>query len=159
MIKKDFKNRGFMMVEVIVVISIVVVTVLAAMSITQKSIYVSNQSLHTSEASFLLEEGAEAVRTLRDGSWSNITSLTSGTTYYPTFSSGAWSLSTTSSSVGIFTRTVTIANVNRDATTANIASVGVNDVGTKLVTVTVSWKEGSNTLTKTLSYYLMDIFS
>ena len=158
MIKKDLKNEGFMMIEVIIVITIVIVTVLAAMSVTQKAIYVSNQSLHTAEASFLLEEGAEAVRTLRDGSWSNISSLTNGTTYYPTFS-GSWSLGTTTSSVGIFTRTVKITNVVRDATTANISSTGVNDPGTKLVTVTVSWDEGGNVLSKTLSYYLMDIFS
>lgn len=147
------------MVEILVAISIIIVSVLAAMSVTQKSIFVSRQSLHVSEASFLLEEGAEAVRINRDNAWSNISSLNVGTNYYPTFSGGTWILSITSSTVGIFTRTVTVANVNRDATTADIASSGVNDTGTKLITVTVSWMEGGDSLNKTLSFYIMDIFS
>ena len=159
MIKEIKKNKGFMMVEVIVAISIMVISILAAMSVTQKTIYASRQALHVSEASFLLEEGAEATRILRDNSWSNISGLTVGTNYYPTFSGGAWTLPATPSTIGIFTRKVSIANVNRDAKTADISSSGVNDIGTKLVTVTVSWNEGGTILTKTLSFYIMDIFS
>lgn len=147
-----------MMVEVIVAISIIVVSVLAAMTVTQKSISVSRQALHTSQASFLLEEGAEVARILRDNAWSNISSLSSGTNYYPVFS-GTWTLSTTSSTVGIFTRTITVTSVNRDNTTADIATTGTNDPGTKLITVTVSWNESGQTMSKTLSFYIMDIFS
>ena len=147
-----------MTVDVIVAISIIVLSVLAAMTVTQKSIYVSRQALHVSQASFLLEEGAEVTRILRDNAWSNISSLSTGTNYYPTFS-GTWTLSTTPSTVGIFTRTVTIANVNRDATTGDIAVSGVNDPGTKLITVIVSWTESGQTINKTLSFYIMNIFS
>ena len=147
-----------MTVEVIVAIAIIVLSVLAAMTVTQKSIYVSRQALHVSQASFLLEEGAEVTRILRDNAWSNISSLSTGTNYYPTFS-GTWTLSTTPSTVGIFTRTVTIANVNRDATTGDIAVSGVNDPGTKLITVIVSWTESGQTINKTLSFYIMNIFS
>lgn len=147
-----------MTIEAMVAISIIVVAVLAAMSVTQKAIYVSRQSLHVSQASFLLEEGAETVRILRDNSWSNISGLTVGTNYYSTFS-GSWTLSTTPLAVGIFTRKINIANVNRNATTGDIASTGTSDVGTKLVTITVSWTEGGTALSKTLSFYIMDIFS
>jgi Tfp pilus assembly protein PilV len=155
-----FKNKqGFMLVEVVVVTAIIIVSVLAAMSVTQKSVYVSRQALHISQASFLLEEGAEVVRILRDSNWTNISSLIVGTSYYPTYSS-SWSLSTTSSNVGSFTRTVTIASVSRDATTGDIVSFGgVDDTGTKLITVNVSWLEGGVTLNKSLSFYIMDIFS
>ena len=84
---KNFKkiSGGFMMVEVIVAISIIVVSVLAAMSVTQKSIFVSRQALHVKEASFLLEEGAESVRIIRDNSWNNISALNVGTDYYLIF--------------------------------------------------------------------------
>jgi len=159
---QNFKNKisgGFMMVEMVVAISIIVVSILAAMSVAQKTIYASHQALHVSEASYLLEEGAEATRILRDNSWNNISGLTVGTNYYLVFSGGTWTLSSTPSTVGIFTRKVNIANVNRDATTADISSSGVNDVGTKLVTVTVTWNEGGVGLSKTLSFYLMNIFS
>lgn len=156
--KNNNQNNGFMMVEVVVVISIILVSVLAAMSVAQKSISVSRQALHTSQASFLLEEGAEAVRILRDNSWSNISSLTAGAAYYPIFSE-SWTLSPNPSSLGIFTRTVTVNNVNRDNTTSDISSSGTNDAGTKLITIRVSWNENGETVSKTLSFYIMDIFS
>lgn len=157
MMKKS-KNNGFLTVEIIVAVSILVVSVLAAMTVTQKSISVSRQALHVSEASFLLEEGAEVARILRDNAWSNISSLSVGANYYPTFSS-SWTLSSTPSTVGIFTRTVTVANVNRDPTSGDIAVSGANDPGTKLITITVSWNESGQNMNKTLSFYIMDIFS
>ena len=127
------------MIEILVAASIITASVLAAMAVAQKSIYVARQSFHTSQASFLLEEGAEAVRVLRDNAWTNISSLTTGANYYPLFSSGTWTLSATSLQVGIFTRTVSMANVSRDSTTSDIVSSGgTNDASTKLVTVTVS---------------------
>ncbi len=149
-----------MMVEVLVAAAIITASILAAMAVTQKAVFVSRQSFHATQAAFLLEEGAEAVRIARDNAWSNISSLTVGTNYYPTFSGGTWTLSTSSSTVGIFTRSVTIASVNRDNTTKDIiSSGGTLDSGTKLVTVTVSWAEGGTTITKTLQFYIMDIFS
>jgi Tfp pilus assembly protein PilV len=154
------KSKGFLMIEVLIVASILTVSVLAAMSVAQKSISLSEQSLHTYQASFLLEEGAEAVRIVRDNSWSNISSLTSGTNYYPSFSGGTWTLSTIPNTIDIFTRTVNVQDVNRDNTTHDIVSSGGTlDSGTKLMTITVSWNEGGQSLSKTLSFYVMNIFS
>jgi len=147
------------MVEVIVVISIIVVSVLAAMSVTEKSIYVSRQALRIEQASFLLEEGAESVRIIRDNAWSNISLLNAGTDYYLTFSAGTWSLSTTPSTIGIFTRKINVSNVNRNTSTDDIASSGADDPETKLITIAVSWTDGGDTINKTLSFYIMDIFS
>ena len=146
------------MVEILVAVSIIAISILAAMAVTEKSVTVSRRALNTLQAAFLLEEGAEAVRILRDNAWANISSLSTSTTYYPTFS-GTWALSTTPSTVGIFTRMVTIANVNRDGTTQDIAASGTDDPKSKLITVTVSWPDGATTISKTLQFYLMDIFS
>lgn len=146
------------MVEMLIAISIISVSILAAMAVTQKSVYVARQALHANQAAFLLEEGAEAVRILRDNDWNNITSLTIGAIYYPFFTEGTWTLSSTLNTVGVFTRTVSVASVNRDNVTKDIVSVGVNDPGTKLVTVVVSWLEGGTTVTKTLKFYIMDVF-
>ncbi len=148
-----------MMVEIIIVVSIILVSVLITMSVAQKSIVVSRQALHISQAAFLLEEGAEAIRIVRDNAWSNISNLTVSTNYYPTLSGNTWILSSTPNTVGIFTRTVSVANVNRDASTGDISSSGTNDAGTKLVTVTVSWTDGGEVASKTLSFYINDIFS
>ncbi len=147
------------MVEVVIVASIITVSMLAAMAVAQKSIFVSRQAVHVAEASFLLEEGAEAVRILRDNAWSNISNLTAGSLYYPLFFGGTWTLSSTPNTVGSFTRTVSIANVNRDDSTDDISASGTDDPGTKLVTITVSWNETGTAVSKTLSFYILDIFS
>ena len=152
-------TTGFMIVEVLIAASIITVSVLAAMAVAQKSIQVSRQALHVNQATFLLEEGAEAVRIYRDDAWTNISALTPSTDYYPTFSAGTWILSTTPNTIGIFTRTVTITAVNRDNVTQDIAVSGTDDPGTKLITVAVSWVEGGTTVTKTLPFYVVDIFS
>lgn len=156
--KNGLKTGGFMMIEVIIVASIIIVSVLAAMSVTEKAIFVSRQSLHILQSSFLLEEGAEVMRLERDNSWNNISSLDVNTTYYPVFNNGSWELATISVPLGIFTRAINIADVERDATTQDITNSGVVDAGTKLVTITVSWPEGGSILSKSLSFYLMDIF-
>lgn len=148
-----------MAVEILIAISIITVSILAAMAVAQKAVSVSRQAFHATQAGFLLEEGAEAVRMLRDNAWSNVSSLSVNTNYYPTFSEGTWILSTTANSVGIFVRTVTVANVNRNNTTKDISVTGTNDPGTKLITVTVSWSEGGTTISKALQFYIMDIFS
>jgi Tfp pilus assembly protein PilV len=155
--KKQNKQAGFLLVEVLIVSAIMTVAALAIIAVAQKSIYVARESLHITQANFLLEEGAEAVRVLRDSGWSNISALNAGTDYYPTYS-GTWTLSASPNTVGNFTRKVTLTSVNRDATTQDIAISGANDTGSRLVTVTVSWTEGGATVTKTLSYYLMNIF-
>jgi Tfp pilus assembly protein PilV len=153
------KNKGFMTIEVLIAVSIITVSILASTTVAQKSVYVSRQALHFTQANFLLEEGGEVVRIVRDNAWNNISSLTAGTNYYPTFSGGAWSLSATPNTVGIFTRTVVFSAVNRDNGTKDISSSGSDDPKTKLVTVTVSWVEGGTTVTKTLQFYVIDIFS
>lgn len=152
-----------MVIEVMIAVSIITVSILAAMIVAQKSVYVSRQAFHTTQAGFLLEEGAESVRIARDNAWSNISNLIVGTNYYPKFSLGAWVLNSTTIAdgiVGIFTRKINISNVYRDNTTKDIVSSGGTlDIETKLVTVTVSWLEGGVTVTKILQFYVTDFFS
>lgn len=147
-----------MLVEVIVVAAIISIAVLAASAVAQKSIYLARQSLHQSEAAFLLEEGAEATRIIRDNAWSGISGLTLSTDYYLSFSGGTWTFSTTPNQVGIFTRKVVFSSAYRDGN-QNLASSGTADNQTRFVAVTVSWEEGGQTISKTLQFYLTDLFS
>ncbi len=163
------KNKGSLTVEVLIVASIMATSFLAITTVAQKSIQVSRQSLHILQASFLLEEGAEAVRSVRDDLWTNISSLLTTTTYYLNFNttSSKWGLSTTANTSGIFTREVTIAPVYRDNTSYNILASQCNptttcflDSETKLIKITASWPEGGNPLPikKEVSFYLAKIF-
>lgn len=139
--KKNSKNVGFMVVEVLIATSIITVSILAATAVAQKSIHVSRQAFHTTQATFLLEEGAENARIERDNAWDNITTLNS------------------SEQIGIFTRTVVASSVNRDDFSKDIVSAGGTlDPRTKLITVTVFWQEGGQTINKSLQFYLSDIF-
>ncbi len=146
------------MVEIMVAASIIAVAILAVMGVAQKSIRLSTQTVHTAQAGFLLEEGAEAVRIIRDNDWANISSLSFNANYYAVFSSGTWNLSTTPNTNGMFTRKINIAQVLRDNTSNDISVTGTADAGTRLVTVTASWLEGATTVTKTLSFYITDLF-
>ena len=146
------------MVEILIAVAIIVISTLAAMSVSSKSISTAQRAVHITQANFLLEEGAEAARIIRDGGWTGVSNLITSTNYYFVWSGGTWTASTTPSTIGIFTRTTTVSPVNRDATTQDISPTGVNDPGTKLITITVSWPEGGNTVSKNLKFYLSNIF-
>jgi len=159
-LKTKNKNSGFMVVELLIAIFIIVTSILAFSNVAQKSINVSRQSLDTSQASFLLEEGAEVVRLYRDISWTNISNMKPGTSYYIDFdvARSTWYFTTTPNTIGKFTRSIVFTAVNRDAVTGDISQSGSDDVGTRLVTIYVSWTDGTVTLTKNLSFYISDIF-
>lgn len=77
------------------------------------------------KATGYLEEGVEAVRSIRELDWSNI--ATNGT-YYPKVSGSAWAWGVLpDGQIGDFTRTVSIADVSP------------TDLSNKQITVTVSW--------------------
>lgn len=133
------KNKGFALIEAILAFAIIASSVLISMATIQKSLQASYSSFHNTQASFLLEEGAEKVRILRDNDWNNVVNLN------------------TTEQIGIFTRTSLASSVNRNVSTGVIGS-GVNDPGTKLITITVSWQEHGVLKTKDLKFYIMDIF-
>jgi hypothetical protein len=159
-------NKGSMMVEVIIATSIITVFVLISLIVAQKSVAVSRRAIHSTQTAFLLEEGAESVKIFRDNNtWADFTTFfnTSSTYCLPgTISSWTSALSTTSPcpQIDIFTRTINVEDVNRDSISGSIVSSGgILDSGTKLFIITVSWKESGNTISKTLKFYVNDIFS
>jgi prepilin-type N-terminal cleavage/methylation domain-containing protein len=158
------KNTGVTLIEVIVASAIISVAIFALMSGAQKGITASNDALKAMQASMLLEEGAEAVKTIRDNAWGNISSLTNDTTYYLSYNTGtnAWSLSTTPASAidGVFTRTVVFSAVSRDSADDIVSSGGTLDSRTRKVTVTATWPNSpAVTVSKTLIFYISDIFT
>lgn len=109
-----------------------------------------------SQALALAQEGLEATRSVRDQSWAdNIAPLSNGTTYYATTTGGEWQLTTTNPGVidGIFTRTIVLAAVGRDASD-NITGSGTTDPNTRRASSTVTWTERNKGRTVTLEMYL-----
>lgn len=149
-------RRGFGLIEIVVGVSILSIFLVGIGSVAQRSLLASRLSLQETKANFLLEEGSEVMRFFRDTAWVNIGGLSTTTTYYLAYGSG-WATTTTANKVdGIFTRTIAVADVKRDAND-DIASTGTYDAGTKKITVTISWQNGLATSTKSVQFYLTDI--
>lgn len=157
--------KGFSLVEVLIACAIMATSVLALMAASTNGIQLSNQTLKQTQANFLLEEGAEAVKSIRDESWENISNITLNTDYYLTFDSGtnSWSLGTTPVGAidSLFTRKVVFSGVSRDINDDIVSSGGsYDDDKTVKVIVSISWPstQGS-TSSRDLSFYISDIFN
>lgn len=137
-----FQEKGISVVEVVIAIAVVSTAFFAISQVSILAIRASAERNTKSEALMLSQEGMEAVRSIRDASWStNIAGLNFGSTYYTATSSGQWILTQTDPGLidGKFTRTVKIENVSRNINDDIVTSGGANDPYTKKVTVTVSW--------------------
>ena len=87
--KANKRTGGFALVEIIIATGIVSLSLLAITVSAGKTLNLSNHALKQTQASFFLEEGAEAVKTNRDNDWSTISALSTNTDYYLSFSAGA----------------------------------------------------------------------
>lgn len=155
-----FKNSGFSVIEVLIACLIISMVSLSLISATTKGISLSNRALRQIQANMLMEEGVEAVKSVRDASWSNISGLTQENNYL-SFSSNTWNLSNANQVEvvdGIFTRTIKLSSVNRD-TNDNIAPTGTIDARTRKVSVVVSWNSSGTTISKEINFYINDIFN
>ncbi len=152
----DAKGAG--MIELLIAVAIVATSFFAIAQISITALRAAGDRNDKAQALALAAEGVEAVRTIRDGSWTTgIAPLTFGSTYYAVISSGKWTL--TLSDPGVlqnkFTRTVVINNVSRDINDNIVAAGGTDDPKTKKATVTISW--GSPAKSVQLVTYVMDI--
>lgn len=152
MIKLNSKKNsrtGFGLIEIVVAVAIISISFFALAGVSQIALRVVHKSTEETRANFLLEEGIEIVRLLRDETWTgNIDSLSVSTVYYPVYNTGLneWQLSTTNPGAidGIFTRTISFANVYRRDSDDDIVDPASPDPktvdgGTREVTITVSW--------------------
>jgi hypothetical protein len=112
------------------------------------------------QATFLLDEGVEAIKTMRSYSWSSVASSTVNTNYYLTWQSNRWQATTTASSIDAkFVRKFTVDNVYRDPTTLNIVTTGGTlNTDSKIVNMSVSWNYKGATSTKTTSFYIFNLY-
>ncbi|MEK7635440.1 MAG: hypothetical protein AAB446_03360 [Patescibacteria group bacterium] len=158
MIKKNSK-KGFSLVEVLIMVFIASFTIFIVWRVYVLYIKISVSNPATFQASFLAEEGIEAVKFMRDSNWTaNIATLTPDIPYTLTFDGVVWGVTTTPIYVlGQFDRRVTLSNVNRDVF-GNISDSGNIDVNTKKIVVEVSWWKDIATTTRTITTYVSNIF-
>lgn len=140
-------SQGFGLIEVIVVTAIVVTTFFAFAQSGILALRLLREEKENLEATLLAQEGLEAVRVMRDESWTNnINPLVNGTTYYPVIENGKWKLTTTDPGLinNKYSRTIISAQVFRDVQD-KIAGAGTVDANTRKVTSRISWGNANAT--------------
>lgn len=152
---------GFSLIEIIIASSILLLTVVSIFSAFALALSTSSKNTAKVQAAFLLEEGHEALRNMRDfGFDANIAPLTNGTNYRLVWENNRWQSTTTNTFIdGKFDRFFSLSAVGRDADHNIVSSGGTVDANTKKVTVSVSWSNGQATTTKTMESYVSNIFS
>jgi Tfp pilus assembly protein PilV len=156
-------SKGISLVEVLVAAAIIATSVAGVIGVYGGLTSLSIKNTPRVQAAMLLEEGAEAVKMMRDSGWTrNIGSLSNNTAYGLVWnSSTGWGATTTVSLIdGFFYRTVTFSQVSRDTTSFDIVSSdGAVDAHTKKAIISVAWKDGTATTTKTVEMYVHNRFS
>lgn len=156
--KKKFTQQGIGLVEVVIGLAIVTAAVVALVLAYGIFLRSASSQGKAVKAEFLLEEGAEAVRSIRDSGWSTISNLSTGTAYDISFNGSLWEVATAGSPIdGEYYRTVVFENVYRDASD-DIAVSGALDPLSRKLTVSVSWPSRSGTTTSSIETYIADIF-
>lgn len=153
-------NSGLTLVEVLIATSIILVFLLALFGVNNLYLKTAFSNGEAVKATALAEESLEALRFLRDSSWStNIAALNLDTNYELALNAGAWQVAPTNILVDdLFERKVRLSAVYRDASGDIVSSGGTLDPDTLLVVSSVSWSSGSATTTKSISTYLTNIF-
>jgi Tfp pilus assembly protein PilV len=151
-------EQGFALIEVVVVVGLVGLAIFGVIGLAAQNVRLSRFALEETQASYLLEEGAEAVKAMRDENWASIEAFDTETLYYLDFNDGSWTATTVASTIGIFTRTVKFSEVYRD-NNDDIALSGTVDNQTRLVTVNVEWASGGKSISQDLQLYITDFFT
>lgn len=154
--KKIFQEqKGFGIIEIVICISILVITFWSFTGIAQYCLKIQEQSKTKIQAMNLAAETIESVRSIRNESWDNISSLLLETKYYPVISENKWTLTLNNPGLisGTYDRSVTLERVYRDAND-NISESGTEDDQTKKITALVEWNDRGQTKQINLSTYL-----
>ncbi len=142
------KKSGQSLVELLLAVALAAVILPALLTGMVASREGKAQQNQRSEAVTLLKETEDTVRRVRDNGWS--TFAVNGT-FHPVISGSNWTLVAGPDTVGDFTRSVTISNVERDSSGAIVTSGGSVDPSTKKATITINWTQPrTSSVTSTL---------
>ncbi len=135
-------KKGVSLIEVIIATAIIGGAIMYVAQSYGQFVTTSTDNIARVQAAFLLDEGVEAVKTLRGEKWTNVASTTSYIPYYLTWNSSKWAATTSVQVVdSTFYRTGTL------------------DAGTRKVTVSVSWRDRAATTTRSIIMYVFNIFN
>lgn len=129
-------QEGQTLIEVLVAIALTAILLPALATGLVASSAAKAQEEQRIQASALLREADEAVRSVREKGWSQIPA---NGTYKPQISGSTWSLAAGSEVINGLTRQVVVSNTLRNSAGAIVTSGGTVDPSTKTVVSTISW--------------------
>lgn len=151
------RGEGFGLIEIVVAVSIAALLIVGLGQVTQVSLALLREERMNFEAALLVNEGIEALRMLRDASWSrNIAALSTGINYFVSATS-TWGVWDTSRPYirNRYHRTIRLDPAHREIGTDRIIDAGgYDDLGTRKLTATVSWQGRNGTSSVSSVTYL-----
>ncbi|HSE35369.1 MAG TPA: hypothetical protein VLB83_04575 [Candidatus Paceibacterota bacterium] len=155
------RSRGFTLIEILLGASMLALFIVSIALYYRKALEVSQETTHHIQAGFLLEEGIEAVKSMRDDGWTTyIATLNPGTSYYLYWNGSKWRATTTPLQVeNTFWRSVILSSVNRDVNDDIVTTGGSADAGTRKVRVDVTWNKKTASSTESIETYITNLFN
>jgi type II secretory pathway pseudopilin PulG len=134
------KAKGFLLVELVIATAIFMIYAggLAVSAIGSHLTRLENAQALVAREYFT--EGWEAIRTIRNENWSALANGDHGLAIV----SNHWTFADTEDEFGIFTRTVSISDVQRDSLGSIVQSGGETDADSKSIKITVSWQDDAS---------------
>lgn len=156
-IKKQ-KNFGQTLAEIIIAIGLLAIVFTGGLQIINNSFISINNQTTELKSHYLIVEGLEGIRSIRDEDWN---SLIDGTWYFeinPANPQGpTMELKSGEQKIwNIFTRKIIISSVRRDTSTGKITQDQLQpiDVNTKQIDVTVTWNYKGQQIQRSETIYL-----
>lgn len=149
-----FNNKGQSVIEVIVAVAILIIIAGSSVIAILGSLSSTRLAEEETQATLFSTEGVEAVQSIRNQGWDNLTNGSYGVSK----AGGTWVFSGSSDDpddTNKFSRSVTVVDVERDGEGNIVASGGTVDDDTKQITSTITWNfTPSRQNTVTLASYL-----
>lgn len=154
----DDTQKGIVLIEVVIAAAILLIISTGLIFANIAYIKSSSYTLASTKATFLAQEGVEAVKYIRSSGWEEFTTIPEDTPQYLSFTPSAWATTTPEEVIdGKFYRSFVVESVSRDAND-DITTTGTDDPNSKKVTVNVSWRATTGTTTHAVATYITNLF-
>lgn len=139
------QSKGQILIELIIAIGLGTIIIASIFSLFVDIGQANLQSLEQTQGEKYVEEGVEALYSIREKSWNDLVNFSYPA--HPVENSSVWELQNGSEILADnFTRQITMEPVYRNATSGEIVtSGGVIDPSTKKFTITISWQKPRTT--------------
>lgn len=143
-------NKGQSILEIILAIGMFTLIASSVVVLYLSSASANLRDIEKLQADMFLQEGFEAVRSMRDYDYNSITNGDHGLTN----SNGYWEFLGTLDVSSQYTRVMTVEDVERDDACAIVGSGGEIDSNSKKITGTITWdlEDGNTVSTSAVSY-------